>query len=275
MVTIRFLLLLAIAASAVAAPRPDAVTAAAKAWETGAKAKAIVDGDGVVRYPYGSYQPTVIARPLHVVDVEMQPGETVQETAIGDSKRWLINVIHNNPDHVILKPTDEGLTTNLIIITDQHTYSLRLVSREASYVPRIGWYYPQEAVKQWAKDGATTVARLPNLTADKLNFGYWLEGPAALRPVRVFDDGAHVYLQMPATMKAGEAPAVFVKGTDGNDALVNYRLSGQYYVIDKLADTFSLVLGVGSDAQRVTVHKGGKPWYAAGGPPAGNERFDQ
>src|SRR5512134_2148616 len=92
-----FLLLAsAVTASALAAPRPDPVTTAARAWETGGKAKPIVDGDGALRFPYGSYQATVTARPLHVVDVEMQPGEKVQETATGDTKRWLINVIHND-----------------------------------------------------------------------------------------------------------------------------------------------------------------------------------
>ena len=267
--TICFLLLLltsTVTASALAAPRPDPVAAAARAWESGGKTKPMVDGDGTLRFPYGSYQATVTARPLHVVDVEMQPGETVQETATGDTKRWLINVIHNNPDHVIIKPTDVDLTTNLVIITDKHTYNLRLVSKDASYVPKVGWYYPAETVKQWsqAEAGNPTVATLPAVTADKLNFTYWLEGPERLRPVRVFDDGAHVYLQMPATLRAGDAPAVFVTGVDGNDELVNYRLAGHYYVIDKLFEKASLVLGVGGDAQRVTIHKGEKPWYSSG-----------
>ena len=265
-----FLLLAsAVTASALAAPRLDPVTAAARAWETGGKTRPLVDGDGALRFPYGTYQPTVTARPLHVVDVEMQPGETVQETATGDTKRWLINVIHNNPDHVIIKPTDVGLTTNLVIITDKRTYNLRLVSRDASYVPRVGWYYPQETVKKWGGGarGDPTVATLPAVSADKLNFTYWLEGPDRFRPVRVFDDGAHVYLQMPATMRSGDAPAVFVTGVDGNDELVNYRLAGSYYVIDKLFEKASLVLGVGSDAQRVTIHKGEKPWYSSGGSP--------
>ncbi|HYQ92336.1 MAG TPA: P-type conjugative transfer protein TrbG [Candidatus Competibacteraceae bacterium] len=266
---LRLLALGAVMTSALAAPRPDPITAAARAWETGGKTRPMVDGDGALRFPYGAYQPTVVARPLHVVDVEMQPGETVQETATGDTKRWLINVIHNTPDHVIIKPTDVGLATNLVIITDKHTYNLRLISKDASYVPRVGWYYPAETVKQWSQAEANnpTVAKLPAVTAEKLNFTYWVDGPERLRPVRVFDDGAHVYLQMPATLRAGDAPAVFVTGVDGNDELVNYRLAGQYYVIDKLFEKASLVLGVGGDAQRVTIHKGEKPWYSSGGSP--------
>ena len=269
MCTTRFLSFLvlagAVTASALAAPRPDPVAVAAHAWETGGKTRPIVEGDGTLRFPYGSYQPTVVGRPLHVVDVELQPGEKVQETATGDTKRWLINVIHNDPDHVIIKPTDVGLTTNLVIITDKHTYNLRLVSRDTSYVPKVGWYYPQEMVKTWGRAASEPpVAKLPALTAEQLNFTYWLEGPEPLRPVRVFDDGTHVYIQMPATLHSGDAPAVFVTGVDGQDELVNYRLAGSYYVVDKLFEQASLVLGVGGNQQRVILHKGKKPWYKTG-----------
>ena len=40
-----------------------------------------------------------------------------------------------------------------------------------------------------------------------------------------------------------------------------------------LSEKASLVLGVGSDAQRVTIHKGEKPWYSSGGSPG--EGFDR
>ena len=186
-----------LAVSAAAAPRQDAALSAARAWETGSKTRPLVDGDGALRYPFGSYQPTVTGRPLHVVDVEMQPGETVEETACGDTKRWLISVIHGNPDHVIIKPTDTGLVTNLIVITDKRTYNLRLVSRDKSYVPRIGFYYPQEAVTSWGKAETREAAARPLVSAEKLNFNYSVDGPESFRPVRVFDDGAHVYMEMP------------------------------------------------------------------------------
>src|SRR5512143_449990 len=71
-------------------------------------------------------------------------------------------------------------------------------------------------------------------------------------------------IQIPTTLRAGEAPAVFVSGADGQDQPVNYRLTGGYYVVDRLFDKASLVLGVGSDQQRVTLHQGDKPWYRAG-----------
>ena len=41
----------------------------------------------------------------------------------------------------------------------------------------------------------------------------------------------------------GEAPALFVIGRDGKSQLVNYRMSGDYYVVDRLFARAELRLG--------------------------------
>ena len=63
------------------------------------------------------------------------------------------------------------------------------------------------------------------------------------RPDRVFDDGRKVYIQFPARLDQGEAPALFVIGRDGKSQLVNYRMSGDYYVVDRLFARAELRLG--------------------------------
>ena len=49
----------------------------------------------------------------------------------------------------------------------------------------------------------------------------------------VFDDGTKTYIQMSGHMSSGEAPALFVKSDEGL-ALVNYRVKGDYYIVDRL-----------------------------------------
>ena len=39
---------------------------------------------------------------------------------------------------------------------------------------------------------------------------------------------------MPGAMRATEAPALFVRAEGEDQALVNYRLRGRYFVVDKL-----------------------------------------
>jgi len=70
--------------------------------------------------------------------------------------------------------------------------------------------------------------------------------------VRAFDDGAHVYIQMPPSMKTADAPALLIAASGGNQ-MVNYRVRGNYYVVDRLFDNAVMVAGVGREQDRVSV----------------------
>ena len=65
----------------------------------------------------------------------------------------------------------------------------------------------------------------------------------------MFDDGAKVYIRFPSGLAQGEAPPLFVIGPDGKAALVNYRVRGTIYVVDRLFAAAELQLG--TDPQRV------------------------
>jgi type IV secretion system protein VirB9 len=49
-----------------------------------------------------------------------------------------------------------------------------------------------------------------------------------------------------------EAPALLVAAGDGSE-MVNYRVRGDYYVVDKLFDQAVLVSGVGREQDRVSI----------------------
>ena len=61
-----------------------------------------------------------------------------------------------------------------------------------------------------------------------------------------------IYIQMPTTTKSSEAPALLVAAGDGSE-MVNYRVRGDYYVVDKLFDQAVLVSGVGREQDRVSI----------------------
>src|SRR3546814_16252064 len=69
------------------------------------------------------------------------------------------------------------------------------------------------------------------------------------RPVRAWDDGSKVYIEFPARLDQGEAPPLFVVGPLGDNQLVNYRVSGNHYVVDRLFAAAELLLG--EDPQQV------------------------
>jgi type IV secretion system protein VirB9 len=68
----------------------------------------------------------------------------------------------------------------------------------------------------------------------------------------VFDDRSHVYLEMPAGMKSSQAPALLI-AAGGGTQMVNYRVLGSYFVVDRLFEKGVLLAGVGRQQDRVVI----------------------
>ena len=151
--------------------------------------------------------------------------------------------------HILVKPTLPDLQTNLVILTDRRTYHLELVSTAETYMASISWTYPADGLIVLRKQNAAAIAseqRVADrgLHVDNLNFRYRIEGDdPPWRPLRAFDDGCKVYIQMTSGLGQGEAPPLFVAGTDGRPNLVNYRVRGVYYIVDRLFAAAELRLG--------------------------------
>lgn len=229
-----------------------------------AAARPIAGPDGVLRYPFGERTPpTLRCKPLFVCDLVLEPGETIVNVAVGDSVRWLIAPASSGgtdsaTPHVLVKPTEAGLRTNLIVTTNRRTYYLTLVSSYDNPMLRIGFLYPQDPQQAFTTAAVARGVRgdtpLAETAIDKLDFNYHMTGDRGLQPVRVFNDGTHTYLQMPQGMP--EVPVLFAVGTDGGNTLVNYRFTGQYYVVDGVPDAIALIEGSGKHQRRALVTRG-------------------
>ena len=250
------------------APGTDPAMQAARAWLKTGEISPLQGKDGLVRFPYGEYQPTLICAPLRACDVELESGETILNVALGDTVRWLTAPAQaGDTPHVIVKPTETGLTTNLIITTDRRAYHLTLASRKTDYMPRVGFYYPRELVQHWNNAAhvqeqkrrskeESTISDLPSITPDKLRFDYRIDADrGALKPARVFDDGTRVYIQMPKEMRSAEAPALVLLDGDGKSVLVNYRVKDRYYIVDRLFDRAALLVGTGRKQRKVMIER--------------------
>ena len=257
-------------------PTALAAVRASEKWRGGSNEPA-AGPDGRVLYSFGAGLPTVVCAPLRVCIIELQAGEhIVGEPQIGDSVRWNISPAMYGAgleatSVIVLKPTISGLDTNLLIATDRRAYYLRLISKPEEYVARIAFQYPQDdnarkwqqqaldqqiAAKQAKRDGEALPAML---AVDKLNFGYRVNGPNDhLRPIRVYDDGAKTYIQMPSDMQHRETPVLLVLGSDGKGEMTNYRVRQQTFIVDRLFDRALLVLGSGKKSQKVEISRESK-----------------
>jgi type IV secretion system protein VirB9 len=189
------------------------------------------------------------AAPEQVSDIALQPGEVLVSVAAGDTARWIIGDTSSGSGstrstHILVKPVAEGLRTNLVIATDRRIYHVEAVSTLRTAMAAISWTYPQDSLIAMRGTAATEAAVAPAVAVEALNFDYRIDGDrVAWRPVRVFDDGQQTFIEFPASLGDGEAPPLFVTGTGGKAELVNYRVKGHYYVVDRLFNAAELRLG--------------------------------
>lgn len=223
-------------------------------------APAFVNANQIYAFADGAiYQ--VFTAPERVTDIELQPGEALGAVASGDTARWVIGDTASGSGetkrtHVLVKPFGPDLRTNVIITTDRRTYHLSLISTRGTAMSALSWTYPADALLAFKAAEADRVAAEPiaaGFNIDQLNFGYAISGASPTwRPVRAFDDGRQTFIEFPAALGTAEAPPLFLLGSDGAAQLVNYRLRGRYYVVDRLFDAAELRIG-GKDKSVVRI----------------------
>ena len=217
--------------------------------------------------------PTVVCAPLRLCIVELQPGEKLTgEPQIGDSVRWNIEPASFGSGElitpmIVIKPKAVGLDTNLLITTDRRSYYLRLMSNSQDYVARVAFDYPDDSRAKWTRalqkqaqadresqfeKGTKTLAD----TVETLNVDYTIKGDVAIRPIRVLDDGIHTYIQMSPAVLHREAPVLAILGPEGKAEMVNYRVQGSVYVVDRLFERGRLILGSGRKARKADISRG-------------------
>src|SRR3546814_6963715 len=72
----------------------------------------------------------------------------------------------------------------------------------------------------------------------------WAGDLPSWRPRRALDEGRQTFIAFPASIANGEAPPLFVIGDGGRAELVNYRVQGRYYIVDRVFDVAELRLGL-------------------------------
>ncbi len=201
----------------------------------------------------------------HVTDIQLKPGEslTTPPTA-GDTVRWNIGVMKSGqaPEeitHLILKPLDEDVETNLVVATDQHVYQLRIKSG-SFHMPVVSWTYPEDFEARMQDAIKKDEVQESTIHPEDLRFTYNIEGcNCDWKPIRVFDDGKKTFIQMPRNIRVSDAPALFLLEDGSDPMLVNYRVKGDYYIVDRLIEKAELRIGT---KRKVTIElDDGRNWF--------------
>lgn len=226
---------------------------------------------GSVEFSYGDSQPTIICAPLKVTDIALQEGEKINSLQIGDAVRWTLDPMISGEGsteriHIVVKPKDVGLETNLIVATNKRVYNIRLKSTKTQYLPRVSFSYPEIEMARWqaltqqkAEEHERGTIPETNEYLGNLDFNYDIDGSASWKPVRVYNDGQKMVLELPKSALTNEVPTLLVLRDEGGifsdeeSEIVNYRLQGNRFIVDQIPKKVILITGVGSKQERVTV----------------------
>lgn len=194
---------------------------------------------GIHRYVgYYDYQASIL----------LEEEEEVQTISMGDTTGWQIipagRRIFIKP--VALNPDDAN--TNMLLITNKREYHFILEAREAD--PELGvndpnlvfettFVYSDSTDKDLQQFSSNDLPDLSN--PEDYNFNYTMSGSELVAPIRAFDDGEFTYLQFEDVN--ADIPAIFNVDFQGNESLINFRVSGDYIVVERVSSVMTLRFG--------------------------------
>ncbi len=210
-------------------------------------------------YPWSDgalYQ--VYAAPGQITDIALEAGESLTGAgpiAAGDTVRWVIGDTDSGSGvprrlHILVKPTRPDIITNLVVTTDRRVYLIELRSGEKPYMPAVAWAYPQPPAGQ--RPGVPATPVIPAAAAR--NYRYALTGDTPpWKPITIYDDGRHVYVEFPRGIVQGEMPPIFIIGSEGEAQIANSRIYQHILIVDRLFGAAELRLGSGDRQQTVRI----------------------
>ena len=194
----------------------------------------------------------VVANYGYAVTIEFGPDEVIETVSAGDTISWQIVPAGRR---LFIKPMEHDAHTNMTVITTKYTYNFDLDAIEAkpsaaSQTYLIKFRYAEAvgvmntaAAGAGGKAGSAAAATRdfvsPARRAADFNFDYRLKGDKEFMPTFVFDDGVFTYFQF-ADKRNKTLPAIFLVDKDGNESVVNYRMEGEYMVVERIGKTYTL-----------------------------------
>ena len=212
---------------------------------------------------------TINVRRGVATEIDLEPTESIAFAATGygsdcEAKEleasWCIAAIPG--EHVVFVKPRSGAAgrNNLQLVTRSgHSYSFVFVllgrSDPAEPVLRLAVHLPKAAPpvepamaaallpQIAASTGAQLVAQRLSASPQVVNSAYSLaagKGSSDIVPSLVFDDGRFTYFRFPGNR---QIPAVFERGSDGVESMVNAEMEGDLLRVDRIGRQFYLRMG--------------------------------
>ncbi len=184
--------------------------------------------------------------------IVFEQDESITQILMGVSTGWQLQNLGNR---LGLKPIEDNADTNATIFTNKRIYHFKFHAKEATSIndPEIAYevrfQYPSRDITTFNSSGYDDAtaggvsdhdsSEIPDIsTATNLNFNYKVSGSDSIKPIKAFDDGNFTYLEF--SHANAELPAIFLVDSEGNEALINFRVRGNNIIIERVAEHFTL-----------------------------------
>lgn len=179
----------------------------------------------------------------------LSPDEQVTSVNAGDTARWRIREVNTGSSDgersaIIIKPIsfneEKMVKTNISIFTNKRIYNINVTSAREWYNPMVKWLYPKE-IELAERTKRNSEEEMTLTDPSKLNYSYTVSTKKYdFAPTTIFDDGKKTFLVMKSNLQ--ELPALFMK-ENGKLLTVNYRVKGNYLIVDRTFQEGALQLG--------------------------------
>ena len=206
------------------------------------KARALGHDSRFKIFPYmenGVYE--VIALYDNTTYIEFEEGEIVSSITNPKDTAWQLLPQANK---LFLKPIASNADTQFTVMTNKRIYFFEMYAKEpeANFDDNYTFYYQftypteeeQKTIRRYSR------SLLPNidLEPEKYNINYTITGHNSLYPMKIFDDGEFTYFEFKD--KGGVLPAIFLVDSNNYESLVNFRMVGNYLVVETISPRFTL-----------------------------------
>ena len=179
-----------------------------------------------------------------VTDIRLAMDEVVEYVGAGDTVRWKLDTVKSDRvgegPHVLVKPVQDGISTNLVINTNKRSYHLLLVSGDG-FNPMVRWEYPKPDIEVIKDRETKTYTRI---NPANLKFGFSISNKSLdWAPADVFRSEAKTYLKMKPEVINTDFPTLFVVDDDEKLVLTSFRYMNGYIIVDRLFDKAVLLAG--------------------------------
>jgi type IV secretion system protein VirB9 len=206
---------------------------------------------------------TIVTKYGYQTNLVLGDREEVQTISMGDRSLWQIIPSGNR---LFIRPMDDGLSTNMTLITNKRAYQFDLKSlaegsdEKPLYVARFS--YPDDMPRPSSAPALPVASAPAGFTAEAVavpmpaavetplspespfapssvpgqggapNYNYTYSGPDALAPAKVFDDGNSTFLRY---APGSELPVVSVRDPNGAERAVSFYSKDGMLVVPEVA----------------------------------------